>query len=115
MSHFDYQISKKIAGQDFPFYSLIMAAMRQADTGNMAKLTNSWPEVAAELRARYNAPGGLLLGSCCEEGKCGVCAGPAYGCEHQCHSNTEIAKRMGINRGTVIAALGTDGSEEAGQ
>lgn len=30
-------------------------------------------------------------------------------------SNTEIAKRMGLNRGTVIAALGTDDTSEGGQ
>jgi hypothetical protein len=60
VSYREYQASRMIAGQDYPFYALIMAAMRQADTGNMAKLRAAWPEVAAELQKRYNAPGGLL-------------------------------------------------------
>jgi hypothetical protein len=60
MSHFDYQASKKIAGEDYPFYALVMALMRQSDSTNLAKLKRAWPEVWAELDARYNAPGGLL-------------------------------------------------------
>ena len=44
------------------FYSLIMAAMREADTDNLALLEGAFPETAAELRARYNAPGGFLPG-----------------------------------------------------
>ena len=62
MSYHQYQSSKKIAAAHYPFYAVIMAAMRQADTGNMAKLRAAWPEVAAELQARYDAPGGLLPG-----------------------------------------------------
>ncbi len=62
MSFFDYDVSKKIAAQDFPFYALIMAAMRQADTRNLEALTREFPFVAAELRKRYNAPGGYLEG-----------------------------------------------------
>lgn len=62
MSHFDYEASKVIGRNDFPFYALVMAAMRQADTGNLALLERAFPFVAAELRARYNAPGGALPG-----------------------------------------------------
>ena len=32
MSLYDYQVSQQIAMQGWPFYSLVMAAMRQADT-----------------------------------------------------------------------------------
>jgi hypothetical protein len=39
-----------------------MAAMRQADTGNSIALEQAFPETAAELRARYHAPGGILPG-----------------------------------------------------
>jgi hypothetical protein len=62
VTHFDYQASKAVVAQDYPFYALIMAAMRQADTRNMTMLEEAWPEVADELRARYHAPGGLLAG-----------------------------------------------------
>lgn len=62
MSHFDYQTSKLIVLQDYPFYALIMAAMRQADTLNAALLREAFPRVWTELENRYHAPGGLLPG-----------------------------------------------------
>lgn len=62
MSWHEYQTSKLISAEDYPFYALIMAAMRKADGDNLVKLCRSWPEVWAELDARYNAPGGLLAG-----------------------------------------------------
>jgi hypothetical protein len=37
-----------------------MAAMRKADDTNLEKLKSVFPETLAELRARYNAPGGAL-------------------------------------------------------
>jgi len=43
-----------------PFYALIMAAMRGADTDNLDKLRAAFPEVYRELRERYNAPGGQI-------------------------------------------------------
>ena len=62
MSLYDYEVSRVIDGQDLPFYALIMAAMRKADTRNLAALKVVFPETAAELFARYNAPGGRLAG-----------------------------------------------------
>lgn len=62
MSYFDYKASQVIAQKDFPFYGLIMAAMRQADTENAALLLSAFPEIWEELQARYNAPGGVLHG-----------------------------------------------------
>ena len=60
MSLFDYQTSKHISGQDYPFYALIMAAMRQADTYNLERLKKAFPRVWEELEQRYHAPGGVL-------------------------------------------------------
>lgn len=60
MSFYDYDASRKIAAEDHPFAALIMAAMRQADTGNMATLRFAFPDVADELETRYHCPGGLL-------------------------------------------------------
>jgi len=60
MSYYDYRVSREIVGQ--PFYALIMAAMRSADTPNTEKLRAAWPDVYEELQARYNAPSGLLPG-----------------------------------------------------
>lgn len=60
MSQYDYEASRQIAAQDFPFYALIMAAMRKADTPNSRALRQAFPDTWAELDARYNAPGGKL-------------------------------------------------------
>lgn len=60
MSYYYYEESKIIKRQNFPFYALIMAAMRQADTTNADLLRTAFPDVWDELDARYNAPGGLL-------------------------------------------------------
>lgn len=62
MSYFDYQFSKVPVMMDAPFYGLIMAAMRRADTLNAARLRHAFPEVWEELQARYNAPGAILPG-----------------------------------------------------
>lgn len=60
MSRFDYDVSREIAKNDPPFASLIMAAMRKADSINIAKLAAVFPEIHDEVQARYNAPGGML-------------------------------------------------------
>jgi hypothetical protein len=60
MSRYDYEASKQISASDYPFYALIMAAMRQADTYNANELRHAWPQVWDELQSRYNAPGGVL-------------------------------------------------------
>ena len=62
MSRYDYQASKTLALADAPVYALVMAALRQADTGNSAALRSAFPGVWEELKARYYAPGGYLPG-----------------------------------------------------
>jgi hypothetical protein len=57
---FSYRTAQRLEGGDF--YALIMAAMMGADEFNQAKLKAAWPEVYAELEARYHAPQGLLPG-----------------------------------------------------
>jgi hypothetical protein len=47
---------------DDNYYALIMAAMRNADTDNLRKLGEAFPEVWTELLKRYDAPSGLLEG-----------------------------------------------------
>ncbi|MFA5608326.1 MAG: hypothetical protein WDA07_14305 [Leucobacter sp.] len=60
MSLYDYRAANEIAKADPPFYALIMAAMRKADTFNLARLRAAFPDVYAEVEARYNAPGAVL-------------------------------------------------------
>ena len=55
---YDYEQSLRLSSE--PFYALIMAAMRIADTDNAAKLKREWPGVWRELQERYHAPGGEL-------------------------------------------------------
>lgn len=62
MSLYAYQESQELATRDWGFYSLIMAAMRKADTDNLDLLKAAFPDVWRELRERYNAPGGMLAG-----------------------------------------------------
>ncbi|MBA7547829.1 hypothetical protein ES705_40267 [subsurface metagenome] len=62
MSHYDYEKSKEISVEDPPFASLIMAAIRKADTENTVKLRGTFPEIFNELQKRYLAPGGVLSG-----------------------------------------------------
>lgn len=58
MSYFDYVYSRQIAAE-YDFYAILMAAMRNADTDNLAKLKAAFPETHQELLERYNNPGGL--------------------------------------------------------
>lgn len=60
MSLYEYRESEKL--ERVPFYALIMAAMRKADSTNIVLLRRAWPEVWVELEARYHAPGGLIAG-----------------------------------------------------
>ncbi len=60
MSLYDYEASQRIAARDDPFYALIMAAMRKADTDNTEKLRTAYPEVYDELNRRYRAMGGCI-------------------------------------------------------
>ena len=62
MSLYDYEKSKEISKGDPSFASLIMAAIRKADTNNTFILGNAFPEIFAELTKRYNSPSGLLDG-----------------------------------------------------
>lgn len=45
-----------------PFYSLIHAAMREADTDNFEALKREFPRTFADLKHRRDAPGGILPG-----------------------------------------------------
>lgn len=62
MSQYDYHAARELLVTDVPFYALIMAAMRKADTINTERLRSAFPETWAELEARYNAPGACLPG-----------------------------------------------------
>jgi len=60
VSLYEYKESQQIALQDYGFYSLIMAAMRKADSNNSYALATAFPATWDELQERYNAPGGLI-------------------------------------------------------
>ena len=59
MGRYEYERSRGLAA-DEDFYSLLMAAMRNADSTIAVMLKGMFPETWAELQARYNAPGGIL-------------------------------------------------------
>ena len=60
MSRYDYLESMKAS--QYPFYALIMAAMRNADTDNLEALQQAFPATWREFEARYHAGGGHLEG-----------------------------------------------------
>jgi len=60
MSLYDYRMSQIISREDPPFFALIMAAIRRADSYNRRLLQRAFPEIYNELQARYNAPNGEL-------------------------------------------------------
>lgn len=60
MSLHEYLMSQRLEREDYPFYSLVMAMLRKADTGNVAKIKAAWPGVYDEMMRRYHAPGGAL-------------------------------------------------------
>ena len=61
-SYYDYKQGQQIAAEDYSFYALIQAAMRQADSTNIIKLKSAFPEVWEDLKLRYDLPGGLVSG-----------------------------------------------------
>ena len=61
MSLYDYEQGLKISTKNYPFYALLQACMRKADSDNLERLKYVFPEVYGELLERYNAPGGLLM------------------------------------------------------
>ena len=62
MSLHEYQESAKVELAGHPFYAIIMTAMRQADSQNIERLRQAFPDTWEELRARYDSPGGVLPG-----------------------------------------------------
>lgn len=58
MSLYDYKESQEIS--KYGFYSLIMAAIRKADSINLEILKRGWPGIYEEFSKRYHAPGGIL-------------------------------------------------------
>lgn len=62
MSLYDYRQSLEISKHDPQFAALIMAAMRKADTTNVALLRWAWPDIWREFELRYHSPGGIVPG-----------------------------------------------------
>lgn len=60
MSLHEYQQSIELGKLNYPFYTLILTAMRDADSENLTKLRIAFPTVFNELIDRYNSPNGVL-------------------------------------------------------
>ena len=58
-SYHDYYVSMRIASECYPFYALLCALFRQADSDNVVKLRAAFPDEMAMFEERYNNPGGL--------------------------------------------------------
>jgi len=64
LSYYDYRARQQaeVVLVDTPFYSLVAVLMGRADTDNLELLKTAFPNIWADLKARYHAPGGLLEG-----------------------------------------------------
>ncbi len=60
MSRYGYIESQEISKEDYSFEGLLMAAIRKADSENLARLRSAFTEIVDEFAQRYNAPGGVL-------------------------------------------------------
>jgi hypothetical protein len=60
MGIYEYRESLEISKGDPGFYALLFSLIRKADSSNLSRLTAMWPDEVAEMKERYNAPGGVL-------------------------------------------------------
>lgn len=67
MSLFDYRQSIDLSADDPTFAALVMALIRKADTFNRQLIDQCWPDISAEMEARYHAREGLLPGETAPE------------------------------------------------
>lgn len=58
-----YKRAVELFEADEPFYALVAAAMIKADSTNLPRLQAAFPEVWAELDARWNSPAAVLPGT----------------------------------------------------
>ena len=66
MSYDDYRqglaLQRFCYNQAIGFYGAIQCAMRMADSTNLEKLKEAFPDSHRDITTRYHAPGGLLDG-----------------------------------------------------
>lgn len=60
MNIIDYEIGLRLYHAGIPFHALLTALMLKADSQNVRKLTDAFPEEMDILTLRYDAPGGVL-------------------------------------------------------
>lgn len=60
MSLHEYRRAIELKRADEPFYALVMAAIMRADSDNVARFAEAFPETYYETLLRYNSPGGEL-------------------------------------------------------
>jgi hypothetical protein len=60
MSLHEYLYSRTLDKYDPPFYALLFAMMRKADSENVRLIRRDWPEKYEEFKARYHSGGGII-------------------------------------------------------
>jgi hypothetical protein len=53
---YSYLLSRQISRENDDWYALLCSLIRDADTTNLAKIEQAWPECVAAVRELYNAP-----------------------------------------------------------
>lgn len=61
LSWHSYLASKEVERRDFPFYAIIVAAMKKADDDNLRALKHVFPGLFEQALERYNQPMGMSI------------------------------------------------------
>lgn len=53
---YSYLLSRAISRDNDDWYALLFALIRSADTNNLAKIEQAWPDCVSAMRELYHAP-----------------------------------------------------------
>jgi len=53
---YSYLLSREISRDHDDWYALLFSLIRQADTDNLDKIEQAWPDCVAAMRELYHAP-----------------------------------------------------------
>lgn len=58
---YEYQESRQDISHNTSFYGLLAVCIRKADSDNLRRIENEWPEFTAEIKERIGSPAGCLM------------------------------------------------------
>lgn len=73
MTEFDFEQGMRLFSQGHGFAVLLTALAMKADTGNLARLRQAFPQEIQDIDERYNNPGGKTNWELAEEERAARC------------------------------------------